>query len=113
MSEETLINDIRNVEEFKGITFSGYKKASVVKQLNESILQGKTEPACYWSAELICSGHFMELWETIINCSSKNIPNASLNSPSKNKYTPKLNFKNILIMKYNLQADLGELLVEK
>lgn len=73
MSEETLINDIRNVEEFKGITFSGYKKASVVKQLNESILQGKTEPACYWSAELICSGHFMELWETIINCSSKNI----------------------------------------
>jgi hypothetical protein len=77
MSEESLINDVRNAEQFKGVTFSGYKKSAVVKQLTESIQQGKLEPSCYWSAELICSGHLMELWETIISSSSKNIHTAN------------------------------------
>jgi hypothetical protein len=38
-----------------------------------SIQKGKLEQANYWTAELICSGHFLELWETIILYYGKNI----------------------------------------
>jgi len=67
------INDVRLPSEFKGISFSGYKKTDVRKQLVENIQKGKLEPACYWSAELICAGHFAELWETILYFTGKHI----------------------------------------
>lgn len=67
------INDKRNYKEFKGITFSGYKKTDVKKQLLNSILNSRVEPANYWTAELICAGQFLDLWEIIILISNKNI----------------------------------------
>lgn len=69
----TEINDIRTPTEFKGESFSKYKKAEVRNQLIENMSKGKIEPACYWSAELICAGHFMELWETILHYCGKHI----------------------------------------
>ena len=69
----TEINDIRDPGDFKGISFSNYKKTDVRNQLLENMIKGKIEPACYWSAELVCSGHFMELWETIIHYTGKHI----------------------------------------
>jgi len=67
------INDVRTPTEFKGESFSKYKKAEVRNQLIENMSKGKIEPACYWSAELICAGHFMELWETILHYCGKHI----------------------------------------
>ena len=51
--EDVEINDIRTSPNFKGISFSRYKKTEVRNQLIENMLKGKIEPACYWCAELL------------------------------------------------------------
>jgi hypothetical protein len=73
VSDNSEINDIRQQPHFKGVSFSKYKKTDVRKQLIENIKNGKLEPACYWCAELICAGHFMEVWEIILHYTGKHI----------------------------------------
>ena len=67
------IDDKRTQKDFKNITFSKYKKSDVKKELIKSIRNNKIEEACHWCAELVCSGHFMDLWETILLITSKYI----------------------------------------
>ena len=73
MADETEINDIRESGAFKGISFSKYKKTEVRNQMLENITKGKIEPACYWCAELICAGHYTDVWESILYFTGKHI----------------------------------------
>lgn len=65
------ISDIRDT--FKNISFSGFQKSRVKKELIDCIYNNKIENSCYWSVELICAGHYSELWDIIIFYMSKYI----------------------------------------
>ena len=67
------INDIRDPGDFRGISFSKYKKTEVRNAFIENMLKGKIEPACNWCAELICAGHYMDVWEIILHYMGKHI----------------------------------------
>jgi len=67
------IDDLRLPPQFKGTSFSGFKKTDVRKQFLQNMIKGRIEPACYWAAELICAGQFMDLWENIFHFMAKHI----------------------------------------
>jgi len=91
----TQIVDVRNSNDFKTISFSEFKKTEVKKQLLLNIFNGKVEPACYWCAELICAGHFTDVWEIILLYLGKHI---HLGNPKLPIYLDKrfTIFKNIM-----------------
>ena len=62
---DSQINDIRPPAQFKGYSFSRYKKTEVRDQFIENLMRGKIEPSCHWCAELVCAGHYDDVWEAI------------------------------------------------
>jgi hypothetical protein len=95
VNDNSEINDIRTQPEFKGITLSGYKKTEVRKQLIESLKKKKIEQACHWSAELICAGHYIEVWEIYLHfvCKYIHLGNPKIAVYLEKRYTI---FKNIM-----------------
>ena len=72
-TKDTDINDVRAAIAFRGITFSKFKKSQVKLELCKCILAAKVEQACNWAAELVCAGHFSDVWDVIILVASKYI----------------------------------------
>lgn len=60
------INDKRTIQDFRGLSFSKFQKTKVKSEILNCFINNKLEPACYWAAELVCAGHFIDLWDTII-----------------------------------------------
>lgn len=72
--KETIeINDIRTQPQFRGISFSNFKKTDVRKQFIENMKKGKLEQSCYWCIELLCAGHYIDIWEIIFHYFGKHI----------------------------------------
>jgi len=67
------IDDIRAISDFRGATFSGYKKTEVRNQMLRNMIQGRIEQACYWCAELVCAGQYLDAWENIFHFMAKHI----------------------------------------
>lgn len=66
VQDNSYINDGRFANEFKSNTFSNFKKTEVKQALQDALYRGKIEDACFLSAELVCAGHFLELWESFL-----------------------------------------------
>lgn len=96
VQDNSFINDIRDSKDFKTVTFSGYKKTEVKKEFINSMLNSKVENACNWCAELVCSGHYMDIWEILLLFVGKHI---HLGNPKLSVYLEKrFNvFRNIMI----------------
>ena len=94
--ENSRILDRRTRDEFKIVSFSSYKRTEVKNQLLVNLVNGKVEPSCYWTAELICSGHYMDIWEIILLFIGKYI---HLGNPKLPIYVEKrfLIFRNIMM----------------
>ena len=67
------INDVRTSTDFRATSFSKFKMTEVRKEFVKAIHSGKIEPACYWCAEMVCSGHIADVWELMIQYMSKHI----------------------------------------
>jgi hypothetical protein len=72
------INDIRSAADFKSCSFSQYKRSAVAKELTNCIAKGRVEAAVHWCAELVCAGHFGDVWECVVTALGRYVGHAKL-----------------------------------
>lgn len=75
VDDTSRIDDTRPQKAFQGCTFSGFKRTDVRSQFMKSVLKEdpSIEESCFWSAQLLASGHLMDIWEIILLVLSKHI----------------------------------------
>lgn len=65
VSQTFIIGDAQERKVASKVTFANHKIATVVKQLRDSMVQGKIEASVHWSAELLVGGNVWNIWESI------------------------------------------------
>jgi hypothetical protein len=55
------------------ISYGGYPKATIIRKWQKSIISNKLEEACFWTAEIDCSGWQADFWSKLAIISSKHI----------------------------------------
>ena len=63
--EPYLLLDLRNQQDFKGITIRGFKRQDVIQAYQNSMINGKLEDALKWGVELLSTGCIINIWESI------------------------------------------------
>jgi len=104
--DASLINDVRTPASFKGITFSKYKKLEVKHALLDNMMKIKIEPACYWCAELICAGHYTDIWDILLHFLGKHVHlgNPKLTVYMENRYQIFRNIMSQSFFTHDIQA---------
>jgi hypothetical protein len=67
------ITDDRAPSHFRTKTFSDFRRGDVYRELLKMLLQGTPEPANYWAAELVASGHIVDWWHAVIEAFATHI----------------------------------------
>ena len=74
VEENSRISDSRGAKDFKGMSFSGFKIGQVIKKLEQALGDRSVEDASFWTAEMVCAGHYARLWETIaLVCAERHV----------------------------------------
>jgi hypothetical protein len=75
-----LPEDYRTLSDYKLITYSGYSRSVVNTQLLKRLEQADYETSFYWAAELMCAGHWEDVWYTVLHyiCIHVNVGNVLL-----------------------------------
>jgi len=60
------MDDPRPASAFKTRTYSGHQRAAVRHALLKALTSSALEPACHWTADLVASGLFADLWDTAL-----------------------------------------------
>jgi len=72
--------DSRTVLDFQKHTFSGHLRTHVLKVLDENLLLGNADYACYWTLELLASGTVHSMWQTFFEAAAHHLNRGSPNS---------------------------------
>jgi hypothetical protein len=72
------VSDQRSPKDFRGMTFSRYKLSDAKKQLLSALESSHIEASCYWSAEMLCAGHWSMLWDIILFYYGKHVSNPKI-----------------------------------
>ena len=76
-----MIRDSRSIKDFKTKTYSDFKKIDVLRELHKSIKTTRIENVYFWLSELMCSGHFYDIWVAFIQHYSTYIYSANPKFP--------------------------------
>jgi hypothetical protein len=79
--DPTPIIDERSASELRDPTFSGHRRLAVIEQLVACLDEGDIEGGCHWAAEMIVSGLYQELWDTVISYTCKQVHTTSPRLP--------------------------------
>lgn len=69
----TEVTDDRPAKAFTTTTYSGYKTTQVKAELSRCLGDALLEESLYWSAELVCSGKSLAVWDALMSVSAMSV----------------------------------------